>query len=147
LIPESRSICAAYCSGLIFLAPAPGVIAFGVLINLYHKVVELGAGSESHGRHRRLRHGICNRHVPNQQLRYRFRYARWHLDVAYFPQGSRNALTAMSTFAVSVTARWLYPTNESYTNIETFSNTGLHNFSPSGNNAGGDPDWVLVLTA
>jgi hypothetical protein len=47
VIPESRSICVAYCGGLIFLAPAPGVIAFGVLINLYYKVVELGAGSES----------------------------------------------------------------------------------------------------
>jgi hypothetical protein len=53
----------------------------------------------------------------------------------------------MSTFAASVTARWLDPTNGSYTNIGTFSNAGTHNFSPLGKNAGGDPDWVLVLTA
>jgi hypothetical protein len=53
----------------------------------------------------------------------------------------------MSTFAAPATARWLDPTNGSYTDIRTFSNSGTHNFSPSGNNAGGDPDWVLVLTA
>ena len=47
------------------------------------------------------------------------------LVLAYFPQGSNNTLTvAMSTFAASVTARWLDPTNGSYTDIDTFSNAG-----------------------
>ena len=70
------------------------------------------------------------------------------LALAYFQQGSSNTLTvAMSTFAASVTARWLDPTNGSYTNVGTYPNIGTHNLSPPCNNAGGDPDWVLVLTA
>ena len=70
--------------------------------------------------------------------------------VAYFSQGSSQTLTVnMAKFAGAVTARWFDPTNAAYTTISgsPFSNTGTHNFSPSGNNSAGDPDWVLLLSA
>jgi hypothetical protein len=72
------------------------------------------------------------------------------LALAYFIYGQTGTLTvAMSHFAGSVTARWLDPTNGAFTAISgsPFSNTGTHNFVPTSNNANGDPDWVLVLTA
>lgn len=73
-----------------------------------------------------------------------------HLAVAYFPQGNTNTLTIdMTRFAGSVTAQWFDPTNASFTAVSgsPFANTGTHNFTPTGNNSAGDPDWVLLLTA
>lgn len=129
---------------------SPGVIAFGVLINLFntiewwnlvpdqnHIVSTAGYGTPAATGTYQTNDYVTVSATPDGTL-----------ALAYFPQGSSNTLTvAMSTFAAAVTARWLDPTNGSYTNIGTFSNAGAHNFSPSGNNAGGDPDWVLVLTA
>ena len=129
---------------------SPGVIAFGILINLFntiewwnlvpdqnHRVGTAGYGTPAATGTYQTNDYVTVSATPDGTL-----------ALAYFPQGSSNTLTvAMSTFAASVTARWLDPTNGSYTNIGTFSNAGTHNFSPSGNNAGGDPDWVLVLTA
>jgi len=129
---------------------SPGVIAFGVLINLFntikwwdlvpdqnHMVGTAGYGTPVATGTYQTNNYVTVSATPDGTL-----------ALAYFPQGHSNTLTvATSTFATSVTARWLDPTNGSYTNIGTFSNTGTHNFSPSGNNAGGDPDWVLVLTA
>jgi hypothetical protein len=129
---------------------SPGVIAFGVLINLFntiewwnlvpdqnHIVGTAGYGTPAATGTYQTNDYVTVSATPDGTL-----------ALAYFPQGSSNTLTvAMSTFAASVTARWLDPTNGSYTNIGTSSNTGTANFSPSGNNAGGDADWVLVLTA
>lgn len=71
-----------------------------------------------------------------------------HCAVAYFPLGSSNTVTFdMTKFAGTVTAQWFDPTNAAFTSIGTFANTGTHNFSPTGNNNAGDPDWVLLLTA
>jgi len=68
--------------------------------------------------------------------------------VAYFSQGIAQTLTTnMTKFAGTITAKWFDPTNASYTSIGTFSNTGTHDFTPTGNNSAGDPDRVLVLTA
>ena len=129
---------------------SPGVIALGVLINLFstiewwnlvpdqnHTVGIAGYGTPAAIGTYQTNDYVTVSATPDRTL-----------ALAYFPQGSSDPLTvAMSTFAASVTARWLDPTNGSYTNIGTFSNAGIHNFSPLGNNAGGDPDWVLVLTA
>ena len=69
------------------------------------------------------------------------------LAVAYFPQGNSNAITVnMASFAGSVMAQWFDPTNGTFSTVGTFSNSGSHNFSPSGNNGAGDFDWVLLLT-
>jgi Protein of unknown function (DUF4038)/Putative collagen-binding domain of a collagenase len=127
---------------------SPGVAAFGVLIKLFntlewwnlvpdqsHIVGTAGYGTPAATGTYQKNDYVTVSATPDGTL-----------ALAYFPQGSGNTLTlAMSTFAASVMARWLDPTNGSPTNIGTLSNTGTHNFSPSGNNAGGDSDWVLVL--
>jgi hypothetical protein len=128
---------------------APGVIAFGVLINLFntiewwdlvpdqsHKVGTAGYGTPAATGTYQTNDYVTVSATPDGTL-----------ALAYFPQGGNTLTVAMSTFAAPVTARWFDPTNGSYANIETFSNTGTHEFSPLGNNAGGDTDWVLVLTA
>jgi hypothetical protein len=125
---------------------SPGVTAFGVLIDLFktiewwslvpdqnHQVGVAGYGAPAAAGTYQTNNYVTVSAMPNGAL-------------AYFPQGNANTLTvAMSTFAPPVTARWLDPTNGSYTNVGMFSNIGTYNFSPSGDNAGGDPDWVLVL--
>ena len=129
---------------------SPGVMAFGVLINLFNTIKwwdlvpdqNHTVGTGGYGTPVATGTYQTNNYVTVSAM------PDGTLALAYFPQGSSNTLTvAMSTFAASVIARWLDPTNGSYTNIGTFSNTGTHNFSASGKNAGGDPDWVLVLTA
>ena len=68
---------------------------------------------------------------------------------AYFSLGSSMRLTVnLGAFVGPVNAQWFDPTNGSYTTISgsPFSNTGRHNFSPSGKNNAGDPDWVLMLS-
>ena len=126
-----------------------GVIAFGVLIKLFNTIQwwNLVPDQNHMERDRRLRHASCNRTYQTNNYVTVSATPDGTLALAYFPQGSNNTLTvAMSTFAASVTARWLDPANGSYTNIGTFSNTGTRDFSPPGDNAGGDADWVLVLT-
>jgi hypothetical protein len=127
---------------------SPGVIALGILINLFNTIQwwnlvpdqNHGVGTAGYGTPAATGPYQANNYVTVSATPDR------SLALAYFPQGLSNTLTvAMSTFAASVTARWLDPTNGSYTNIGTFLNSGTHNFSPPGNNAGGDPDWVLVL--
>lgn len=70
------------------------------------------------------------------------------LGLAYLPANASVtvAMTKMS-HSGTVVARWFDPTNGAYTSIGSFANTGTHTFTSSGNNAGGDPDFVLVLTA
>jgi Protein of unknown function (DUF4038)/Putative collagen-binding domain of a collagenase len=129
---------------------SPGIIAFGVLIRLFnriewwnlvpdqnHVVGTAGFGTPAATGTYQTNSYVTVSATPDGTL-----------ALAYFPQGSNNTLTiAMSTFAALVTARWLDPTNGSYAKIGTFSNTGTRDFSPAGENAGGDPDWVLVLTS
>jgi hypothetical protein len=70
------------------------------------------------------------------------------LVVAYLPQGG-SPIIAMATLRGTTTARWFDPTTGIFSTVSgsPFANTGSHTFTPSGNNAAGDPDWVLVLTA
>jgi hypothetical protein len=67
--------------------------------------------------------------------------------VAYFPS-IRTVTVDMSKFSVPVvTARWYDPTNGTYSTIagSPFAHIGSQQFTPSGNNNGGDGDWVLVI--
>jgi hypothetical protein len=53
----------------------------------------------------------------------------------------------MTKLKGAATAQWYDPSNGKYTAIggSPFSNSGIQNFTTPGNNADGDPDWVLVL--
>lgn len=64
--------------------------------------------------------------------------------LAYLPT-VRKVTIDMSKFAGTVTASWFDPTNAASTAIGSFANTGTQDFTPPGNNAGGDGDWVLVM--
>jgi Protein of unknown function (DUF4038)/Putative collagen-binding domain of a collagenase len=68
------------------------------------------------------------------------------LVMAYVPS-ARTLTVDMSKLSGPVTARWYDPTVGTFTNISgsPFANTGSHNFTTPGANAGGDGDWVLVL--
>jgi hypothetical protein len=76
------------------------------------------------------------------------RVADGSLVVAYMP--SPGSLTVdMTKLSRPATARWYDPTRGTYTAIagSPFANSGSHVFTPPGNNADGDGDWVLVLQA
>jgi len=68
------------------------------------------------------------------------------LAIAYLPT-VRTVTINMASMSGTVTARWYDPENGTYQSINgsPFPNTGTHNFTPTGNNSGGDGDWVLVL--
>jgi hypothetical protein len=68
------------------------------------------------------------------------------LVMAYMPN-LRTFTVDMSKLSGEATARWFDPTNNSFTGIGSFANSGSQDFSPPGNNSAGDPDWVLVLEA
>jgi hypothetical protein len=54
---------------------------------------------------------------------------------------------ALSKMAGPTQAQWFDPTAGTFTPIGSFAASGTHTFTTSSNNAAGDPDWVLVLTA
>lgn len=68
------------------------------------------------------------------------------LVLAYLP--TRRTLTVdMTKLSRPATARWYDPSRGTYAAIDgsPVANTGSHAFTPPGNNADGDGDWVLVL--
>jgi hypothetical protein len=69
------------------------------------------------------------------------------LVMAYIPM-ARTFTVNMAKLSGSVTARWFDPTSGSYATVSgsPFANTGSRQFTTPGNNAAGDPDWVLVLS-
>jgi hypothetical protein len=67
--------------------------------------------------------------------------------IAYTPV-VRDLTMTMSGFAKAVTAQWFDPTNGTLTSAgAAIPNSGSHTFHPTGMNARGKPDWVLVLDA
>ncbi len=70
------------------------------------------------------------------------------LVIAYVPT-IRTITVNMTKLTGTVTGRWFDPTNGTYTAIagSPFPPAGSRQFSPPGNNSGGDGDWVLVLEA
>src|SRR5262245_33567426 len=70
------------------------------------------------------------------------------LVMAYMP--TRRTITVdMAKLAAPAYASWYDPANGTFTAIpgSPLANTGTRNFTPTGNNSGGDGDWVLVLEA
>ena len=70
------------------------------------------------------------------------------LAIAYLPT-IRTITVDMSKLAGPTTARWFDPTDGSYADLSNspFANSGSREFTPPGNNAQGDGDWVLLLEA
>jgi hypothetical protein len=69
------------------------------------------------------------------------------LVMAYMPD-LRTFTVNMARLSGPVTARWYDPTNGTYVAAGAgLANSGSRDFVPPGTNAGGDGDWVLVLTA
>ncbi|HEY7119402.1 MAG TPA: DUF4038 domain-containing protein [Tepidisphaeraceae bacterium] len=68
------------------------------------------------------------------------------LVMAYLPS-RRTVIVDMSKLAGPATARWYDPSRGTYAAIKgsPFANRGKHSFTPPGNNADGDGDWVLVV--
>jgi hypothetical protein len=68
------------------------------------------------------------------------------LVVAYLPT-IRTITVDMSQLDGPGIAQWYDPSNGTYTLIDgsPFDNSGIKQFTPPGNNADGDGDWVLVL--
>jgi hypothetical protein len=64
--------------------------------------------------------------------------------IAYLPT-VRRVTVDLSKFSGTVTARWFDPSDAASTAIGSFANSGTQNFTPPGNNEGGDGDWVLVM--
>jgi hypothetical protein len=70
------------------------------------------------------------------------------LMIAYLP--TRRTITVdMTQLSGNVRAQWYDPTIGVYRGVSgsPFSNDGSRRFTPPGNNAAGDGDWVLVLEA
>jgi len=67
--------------------------------------------------------------------------------VIYIPPAHTGSVTVDRTLmAGTFVARWWDPTNDTYTLIgTTHPNTTTEAFTPSGNNAAGEADWVLLL--
>src|SRR6185369_11026826 len=65
------------------------------------------------------------------------------LVMAYMPT-RRTITVAMSGLGAAADASWYDPSDGTFT---PFANSGQRTFTPPGNNADGDGDWVLVLEA
>jgi hypothetical protein len=78
--------------------------------------------------------------------------AAWTADgtlaMVYTPVSATLTL-AMSNFCNLVTARWFDPSAGTFAAINgsPFPNFGSQDFTTTGNNSAGDPDWVLLLEA
>ncbi|HWW00429.1 MAG TPA: DUF4038 domain-containing protein [Candidatus Acidoferrum sp.] len=74
------------------------------------------------------------------------RTADGNLAISYLPT-LRTITVDMTRMAGNTTARWFDPTAGTYSPIigSPFPNTGTVDFTPTGNNGGGEGDWVLVL--
>jgi hypothetical protein len=67
--------------------------------------------------------------------------------LSYLPAVSGVTVDMTTLTGSSVAARWYDPTNGTYTTVSgsPFPNTGIHVFTPTGNNSSGASDWVLLL--
>ncbi len=67
--------------------------------------------------------------------------------VLYMPSSRTIAVNLGQLTGPNVRARWYDPTNGTYSTVSgsPFAASGSRNFTPTGNNARGFGDWVLVL--
>jgi hypothetical protein len=69
------------------------------------------------------------------------------LAIVYVPTMSSSITVDLSQLGNPVTAQWYDPSSGLYTTVagSPFTNASLQTFTPTGTNADGDCDWVLVL--
>jgi hypothetical protein len=70
------------------------------------------------------------------------------LAIAYMPT-ARTISVDMAKLAGATRAQWFDPTTGRYSDISgsPFAHSGMRSFTPPAQNASGDTDWVLVLSA
>jgi hypothetical protein len=68
------------------------------------------------------------------------------LAIVYAPT-VRSLTVNMARLSAPAVTRWYDPSNGTFVSIpgSPFANSGSRNFTPPGNNAAGDGDWVLIL--
>ena len=87
-----------------------------------------------------------NRYVMTSDYVTTARTPDGKLIVAYLPS-RRTISVEMNMLAAQATARWYDPSSGTYRQIagSPFANRGKRSFTPPGNNADGDGDWILIL--
>ena len=65
--------------------------------------------------------------------------------LVYMPDSSAITIDLSVFSAPSVHVRWYDPTTGDYTNVGDFPTTATPEIPDPGNNASGQPDWVLVV--
>ncbi|HTO73031.1 MAG TPA: DUF4038 domain-containing protein, partial [Gemmatimonadales bacterium] len=85
-------------------------------------------------------------HVADNDFLTAARTSDGALAVVYTPI-LRTFTVDMSKLAAAATTRWFDPSSGMYTTVagSPLPNSGLHPFTPPGNNSDGDGGWVLVL--
>ncbi|MBV8976379.1 MAG: DUF4038 domain-containing protein [Alphaproteobacteria bacterium] len=82
--------------------------------------------------------------IPDDTYATAARTADGNLVMAYLPS-PRTVTIDMTQLAGTATVHWFDPTNASFGDVGSFPNSGTQRFTPPGNNAAGDGDWVLVI--
>ncbi|HTL19031.1 MAG TPA: DUF4038 domain-containing protein [Patescibacteria group bacterium] len=113
---------------------------FDLLPDQQHKLVVAGYGTFDRESHE------GNHYVMTSDYVTAGRTADGRLAIAYVPS-IRPLKVDLSQLRGPVTARWYDPSCGKFSPIEgsPFPNSGKHDFTPPGNNADGDGDWLLVL--
>ena len=82
--------------------------------------------------------------IPDDTYATAARTGDGRLVTAYLPT-VRTVTIDMTQLAGTATVRWFDPTNASFVEVGSFANSGTRQFTPPGNNSGGDGDWVLLM--
>jgi Protein of unknown function (DUF4038)/Putative collagen-binding domain of a collagenase len=128
----------------------PGTVQMGYLVKLFagrpwsqlvpdqaHKIVTAGYGTFASSGNVESSNYVTTAATPGGSL-----------ALSYLPAGGTITVD-MARLAGPVQANWYDPANGRYSAVtgSPFANSKAVELAPPGNNADGNPDWVLVLTA
>lgn len=70
-----------------------------------------------------------------------------NMAIVYTPTNNNMTVAMSRMIGPLVKAQWFDPSANTFSTVSgsPFANAGTHNFQPTGNNAAGDGDWVLLL--
>jgi hypothetical protein len=111
---------------------------FDLVPDVKHRLVVSGYGTYSGGDDVNDSDYVTAARTPNGKL-----------AIAYLPTGQPVVIDLRRMASSRVRAQWYDPTTGTYSTVpgSPFVRTSRHTFAVPGNNRGGDPDWVLILTA